>query len=88
VKAILSAFLGTLSIIIVAGVVEVLTFLSLIFGPYTSALFFIALGFSVYMALRWHEKHEHPTAFDDHLSSQKIEQAKEWWIKKGGEKRK
>jgi hypothetical protein len=52
------------------------------FETWWSAAFFIcAIGLGTLLAVRRYEKHHRSEAFDDRLSSEKMEAAREWLIK-------
>jgi hypothetical protein len=47
---------------------------------WSAALFICAIGLGTLIAVRRYEKHHRSEAFDDRLSSEKMEAAREWLI--------
>ena len=70
-----------------APTVGILAFASMSLGPITAYSFWIGLTTSAFLGMRFHDKHHREERYDDHLTSERMEQAREWLILKGGEKR-
>jgi hypothetical protein len=45
---------------------------------WTSALFVSAIGLAMFFAVRRHEKHHRSEAYDDKLSTERMEAARKW----------
>jgi membrane protein implicated in regulation of membrane protease activity len=45
---------------------------------WSAALFVSGIGLAMFFAVRRHEKHHRPEAYDDKLSDERMEAAREW----------
>jgi len=67
--------------------VEILALASMSLGPITAYGFWIGLIITAFLGIRYHDKHNRTEQYEDRLTSERMEQAREWLILKGGEKR-
>jgi hypothetical protein len=45
---------------------------------WSAAIFVSGIGLAMFFAVRSHEKHHRPEAYDDKLSAERIEAARQW----------
>jgi hypothetical protein len=57
-------------------------------GPVTAYSFWTGTVIFAFIAKRYHDKHHRSEQYDDHLTNERMEKAREWLIAKGGEKKK
>jgi hypothetical protein len=55
------------------------------YGPLTAYTFWTATIVILVLAMRWKAKHSQAERFDDRLSFERMDRAREWLILKGGE---
>jgi hypothetical protein len=49
---------------------------------WSAALFLSGIGIAMFFAARHHEKHHRAEAYDDKLSTERVEAAREWLMEK------
>jgi hypothetical protein len=56
-------------------------------GPITAYTFWGGTVIFAFLAKRYHDKHHRNEQYDDRLSFERMDAAREWLIAKGGEKK-
>lgn len=50
---------------------------------WSAAIYVTAIGLAMFFAVRRHEKHHRPEVYDDKLSIERVEAAREWLVEEG-----